>query len=98
VFAFDVKTGAETVLYSFCSGGYPCADGALPNPDGRVRRAGARDQAGNARDGRFTLMRLERGKGEHRLLHIDDEKGGVGHGVAAFPHPFALREWGRRIA
>ncbi len=31
VFALDPATGAETVLYSFCSGGYPCADGNLPS-------------------------------------------------------------------
>lgn len=31
VFALDPKTGAETVLYSFCSGGAPCIDGNLPN-------------------------------------------------------------------
>jgi uncharacterized repeat protein (TIGR03803 family) len=32
VFTLDPATGAETVLYSFCSGGNPCADGDLPNP------------------------------------------------------------------
>ncbi|HEX3652480.1 MAG TPA: choice-of-anchor tandem repeat GloVer-containing protein [Rhizomicrobium sp.] len=31
VFALDPSTGAETVLYSFCSGGHPCTDGDLPN-------------------------------------------------------------------
>jgi uncharacterized repeat protein (TIGR03803 family) len=30
VFALDPATGAETVLYSFCGGGYPCTDGELP--------------------------------------------------------------------
>lgn len=29
VFKLD-RTGKETVLYSFCSGGYPCPDGAMP--------------------------------------------------------------------
>ncbi|HEX4159020.1 MAG TPA: choice-of-anchor tandem repeat GloVer-containing protein [Rhizomicrobium sp.] len=34
VFAIDRKTGAETVLYSFCSqGGQYCTDGALPQGD-----------------------------------------------------------------
>ncbi len=32
VFALDPSTGAETILYSFCSGGYPCTDGNLPDP------------------------------------------------------------------
>jgi uncharacterized repeat protein (TIGR03803 family) len=31
IFALDPKTGAETVLYSFCSGGTPCTDGNLPS-------------------------------------------------------------------
>ena len=34
VFALDTKTGAETVLYSFCASGYPCTDGF--NPTGLI--------------------------------------------------------------
>jgi uncharacterized repeat protein (TIGR03803 family) len=30
VFKVDPKTGAESVVYSFCSGGGTCADGAYP--------------------------------------------------------------------
>jgi len=30
VFSMDPKTGTEKVLYAFCSGGFPCADGGYP--------------------------------------------------------------------
>jgi uncharacterized repeat protein (TIGR03803 family) len=75
VFALDPKSGAETVLYSFCSGGYPCTDGDLPNPGpivadgtlyGTTDRGGANCQSSG---GCGTLFALDLNTDAQTLLY-----------------------------
>jgi uncharacterized repeat protein (TIGR03803 family) len=75
VYSLDLKTGAESVLYSFCSGGHPCKDGDLPNGGlidvggtlyGTTGRGGANCQSSL---GCGTLFALETTTGVETVLY-----------------------------
>jgi uncharacterized repeat protein (TIGR03803 family) len=77
VFVFDLNTGQETVLHSFC-GQQNCADGALPTAGlidvngtlyGTTSEGGAYGSANCSSYGCGTAFSLDQGTGDETVLH-----------------------------